>query len=121
LRTDGAERIGYTPDRSRVAPLADAEDLLTDRIDLVAIKLSHDLSDGGNPLFVLTDGSERERVFAVLTNESLLTRDLLDTPYGGLLDIENALVLWNDDEGAFNLVIDDEAVVDDASPPSLRG
>jgi len=121
LRTDGAERIGYTPDRSRVAPLADAEDLLTERIDLVAIKLSHDLSDGGNPLFVLSDGSERERVFAVLTNESLLTRDLLDAPYGGLLDIENALVLWNDDEAAFNLVIDDEAVVDDASPPSLRG
>jgi SAM-dependent methyltransferase len=120
LRTDGAERIAYTPDRSRVAPLADADELVTQRIDLVVIKISHDLSDGGNPLFVVSDGSERERVFAVLTNESLLTRDLLDAPYGGLLDIENALVLWNDDEGAFNLVIDDEAVVDDASPPSLR-
>ena len=120
LRTDGAERIPYTPDRSRVAPLADADDLVTQRIDLVVIKLSHDLSDGGNPLFVVSDGSERDRVFAVLTNESLLTQDLLDAPYGGLLDIENALVLWNDDEGAYNLVIDDQAVVDDASPPSLR-
>ena len=120
LRTDETERIAYTPDRSRVASLSEAGELVTERVDLVVIKLSHDLSDGGNPLFVVGDGSERERVFAVLTNESLLTQDLLDAPYGGLLDIENALILWNDDEGAFNLVIDDQAVVDDASPASLR-
>ncbi|MEF8882252.1 MAG: class I SAM-dependent methyltransferase [Halapricum sp.] len=114
LRTDGAERIAYTPDRSRVAPLAEAESVVTDRVDLVAIKLSHDLSDGGNPLFVVGDGSEREDVFAVRIDDSSLTRPLVDAPYGALLDFRNVLVLWNDDESAYNLVVDDEAVVDAA-------
>ena len=114
LRTDGAERIAYTPDRSRVARLGDAEEFVTERVNLVAIKLSNDLSDGGNPLFLVGDGSEREDVFAVLTNESLLTEDLQRARYGQLLFFENVLVLWNDDEGAYNLVVDDEAVVDAA-------
>jgi SAM-dependent methyltransferase len=114
LRTDGAERIDYTPSRDRVARLADAESVVTDRVDLVVVKLSHDLADGGNPLFVVGDGSEREECFAVLAHESSLTRDLKTAAYGDLLAIENALVLWNDDEGAYNLVIDDEAVVDAA-------
>ncbi|QSG09378.1 small ribosomal subunit Rsm22 family protein [Halapricum desulfuricans] len=112
LRTDGERRIEYTPDRSRVAPLAEAESLVTDRVDLVAIKLSHDLSEGGNPLFLVGDGSENEDVFAVLLDDSSLTRPLADAPYGALLDFENVLVLWNDDEAAYNLVVDDEAVVD---------
>ncbi|MCU4719037.1 small ribosomal subunit Rsm22 family protein [Halapricum hydrolyticum] len=114
LRTDGAKRIEYTPDRSRVAPLAEAESLVTDRIDLVAIKLSHDLSEGGNPLFLIGDGSENEDVFAVLIDDSSLTRPLAEAPYGALLDFENVLVLWNDDEEAYNLVVDDEVVVDAA-------
>jgi hypothetical protein len=29
-----------------------------------------------------------------------------------LLRFENVLVLWNDDEGAYNLVVDGETVVD---------
>lgn len=112
LRTDGAERIEYTPDRSRVAPLGEAESVVTDRVDLVAIKLSHDLADGGNPLFLVGDGSETEDVFAVLVDDSTLTRPLAEAPYGALLDFQNVLVLWNDDEEAYNLVVDDEAVVD---------
>ncbi|MFW6017691.1 MAG: small ribosomal subunit Rsm22 family protein [Halapricum sp.] len=114
LRIDGAKRIEYTPDRSRVAPLSEAESLVTDRINLVAIKLSHDLSEEGNPLFLIGDGSETEDVFAVLLDDSSLTRPLAEAPYGALLDFENALMLWNDDEGAYNLVVDDEAVVDAA-------
>ena len=112
LRIDGDRRIEYTPDRSRVAPLSEAESLVTDRVNLVAIKLSHDLSESGNPLFLVGDGSETEDVFAVLLDDSSLTRPLMEAPYGSLLDFENVLVLWNDDEGAYNLVVDDEAVVD---------
>jgi len=114
LRTDGRQRIPSTPDRSRVAKLAEAESLVTERVDLVAIKLSHDLADGANPLFLVGDGSERVDVFAVLVDDSVLTRDLVEAPYGALLDFENVLVLWNDDEGAYNLVVDNEAVVDAA-------
>ncbi len=112
LRTDGAERIEYTPDRSRVIPLGEVESVVTDRVDLVAIKLSHDLADGGNPLFLVGDGSENEDVFAVLVDDSALTRPLAAAPYGALLDFQNVLVLWNGDEEAYNIVVDDETVVD---------
>jgi hypothetical protein len=48
----------------------------------------------------------------VSTRESGLNRDLLAADYGAVLQFENVLVLWNDDEGAYNLVVDAETVVD---------
>jgi hypothetical protein len=43
---------------------------------------------------------------------SALNRTLLDAPYGAVLSVEGGLVLWNEDEGAYNVVIDGESVVD---------
>ncbi len=37
-----------------------------------------------------------------------------DADYGDLLSFENALVLWNDDEEAYNVVVDGETVIDRA-------
>jgi len=48
----------------------------------------------------------------VLTEQSTLNDALLTADYGDLLAIENTLVLWNDDEGAYNLVVDSETIVD---------
>lgn len=112
LRLDGRRAIEYTPDPSRVARMAEMDRHVTERIDLVALKLSPDLSDGGNPLFKVSDGSERIDHYAVLTRESALNEVLEDAPYGALLRFENVLVLWNDDEDAYNLVVDGETVVD---------
>jgi SAM-dependent methyltransferase len=113
LRTDGARRIEYTPDAARVARMADMDDHVTERIDCVGVKLSHDLAEGdGNPLFLVGDGSQRVDHFAVLTEPSTLNEALPAAEYGELLFVENALVLWNDDEGAYNLVVDAETVVD---------
>ena len=112
LRTDGKQAIEFQPDRSRVAKMAETEKHVTDRIDYVAIKLSNDLSEDGNPLFLVGDGSELVDHFAVLTKESALNRDLTEAAYGDLLQFENVLVLWNDDEGAYNLVVDGETIVD---------
>jgi SAM-dependent methyltransferase len=113
LRTDGKRAIEMTPDRSTHAPMSDAENFVTDRVNLLAIKLSHDLSEeGSNPLYLLGDGSQQVDHFAVVTDESLLNADLADAAYGDLLSIRNALVLWNDDEEAYNLVVDGETVVD---------
>jgi len=114
LRTDGRTRLAVSPDRSTHAPMADAEQFVTDRVNLLGVKLSHDLADGGNPLFLVGDGSEAVDHFAVLTEESELTADLVRADYGDLLSLRNVLVLWNDDEAAYNLVVDDEAVVDRA-------
>jgi hypothetical protein len=115
LRLDGREAIEMTPDRGVHAPMADAESYVTDRVNLLAVKLSHDLSDGeGNQLFLLGDGSEATDHFAVRTDPTMLNVDLVEADYGDLLSIQNALVLWNDDEGAYNVVVDGEAVVDRA-------
>jgi hypothetical protein len=114
LRTDGERRVDVRADPSRHARMADMEGHVTDRIDLLGVKLSRNLSDdeGGNPLFKIGDGSERLEQYAVLTRESGLNRDLLAADYGAVLQFENALALWNDDEGAYNLVVDAETVVD---------
>ncbi len=112
LRADGKRPFEYRPDRSRVAKMAETEKHVTDRIDCVGIKLSNDLSDGGNPLYLIGDGSQKIDHFAVLTERSALNRDLPETDYGDLLQFENVLVLWNDDEGAYNLVVDGETIVE---------
>ena len=112
LRTDGSRAIEYEPDPDRVAKMAESERHVTERIDVDALKLSPDLSEDGNPLFKIGDGSERTDHYAVLTRRSALNDDLGTAPYGALLRFENVLVLWNDDEAAYNLVVDDETVVD---------
>ena len=114
LRRDGERAIEYVPDQSRVARMADAEGYVTDRINVVGIKLSPDLRDDpdANPVFLVGDGSERIDHFAVLTRESVLNEDLRTSEYGDLLSFENVLALWNDDEGAYNLVVEAETVVE---------
>jgi SAM-dependent methyltransferase len=112
LRRDGTRAISYEPAPGRSAKMATMDDHVTERIDCVAIKLSHDLSEGGNPLFLIGDGSEQRDHFAVLAEESALNRDLRTADYGDLLRFENVLVLWNEDEQAYNLVVEGETVVD---------
>jgi len=112
LRTDGRRATEFTPDADRVAPMAEMERHVTQRIDCVALKLSHSLAEDGNPLFRIGDGSQDEDHYAVLVNESVLNRDLRTAGYGDLLALENVLVLWNDDEAAYNLVVGEDTVVD---------
>ncbi len=112
LRTDEKRRLDVTPNPDRWAKMADMEDHVSNRIDLVALKLSHSLSEGGNPLFKISDGSESVEHYAVLTRQTSLNSDLVDAGYGDLLAFESVLALWNDDEGAYNLVVDDETVID---------
>jgi len=116
LRLDGRRTYDLTLDESRTAKLANSETHVTNRVDAVFAKLSHDLSEGGNPLFRIGDGSQTADHFAVLTEESTLNADLRTADYGDLLSVENVLVLWNDDERAFNLVVDGETVVDRIPP-----
>ena len=112
LRTDGKRAIEYDPDSDRVGKMAETDRHVTERIDITALKLSPNLADDGHPVFKISDGSEAIDHYAVLTERSALNDVLLDAPYGSLLAFENALVLWNDDEGAYNLVVDGETVVD---------
>jgi SAM-dependent methyltransferase len=119
LRPDGTRRIAFDPDASRFAKMAETDRHVTERIDLAAVKLSHDLAvdaDGGHPLYLIGDGSQSVDHYAVLTRETGLNAALADAEYGDLLLFESVLVLWNDDEEAYNLVVDEETVVDRIAP-----
>ncbi len=113
LRLDGKRRIEIDLETSDWAKMAETERHVTNRVDLAAAKLSRSLSaEDANPLFKISDGSETVDHYAVLTRESSLNRPLLEADYGEVLTFEGILVLWNDDEGAYNLVVDEETIVD---------
>ncbi|WP_265110553.1 small ribosomal subunit Rsm22 family protein [Halosolutus halophilus] len=113
LRLDGRRRIDLDLDPDEWARMAEMDRHVTNRIDLVAAKLSRSLSeDDGNPLFKISDGSESIDHYAVLTRETSLNRALLEADYGEVLAFEQILALWNDDEEAYNLVVDEETIVD---------
>ncbi|MFB6162610.1 MAG: methyltransferase domain-containing protein [Halococcoides sp.] len=114
LRADDRRRYAFTPDADRVGTFADTADRVTERVDAVAITLSHDLGSDpdANPQFLIGDGSESRDHVAVLVRETTLNATLRTAGYGDCLQIENALVLDNADQEAYNLVIDDEAIVD---------
>ncbi|MFB6105751.1 MAG: small ribosomal subunit Rsm22 family protein [Halobacteriaceae archaeon] len=116
LRPDGRVRHDRRLDRGRVAAMADSDDHVTDRLRMVAAKLSHDLSPGedANPLYKVSDGSEAVDHYAVLVDETSLNDRLRRADYGDPLYFDSVLCLWNDDEEAFNLVVDEETVVDPA-------
>ena len=112
LRRDGERAVRFRPTQGAVAKLAASERHVTERVDCAVLKLSPDLSEGGNPLFLVGDGSQQLDHFAVVTESTPLNRALVEAGYGELLLVERALVLWNDDEGAYNLVVDGETIVD---------
>ncbi|ELY37909.1 small ribosomal subunit Rsm22 family protein [Natronorubrum tibetense] len=123
LRLDGQRRMNVSLEASDWARMTDMDQHVTNRIDLVAAKLSRSLSgdddddyrDGSgrsNPLFKISDGSESIDHYAVLTGETSLNQPLLEADYGEICSFEQILALWNDDEGAYNLVVDEETIVD---------
>ena len=117
LRPDGDRRTAIRASPDRHARMAEMERHVTNRIDLLAVKLSRNLTDDAdaNPLFKIGDGSESTEHYAVSTVADPLNRALLDADYGDVLAFENALCLWNDDEGAYNLVVDGETIVERAA------
>jgi SAM-dependent methyltransferase len=119
LRRDGVRRLDVTASQSQYARMADTETHVPNRIKAIAVKLSHDLTDrdDGNPLFKLGDGSQATDHYAVLTNETALNDALSHADYGDLLTFDGVLALWNDDEGAYNLVVDEHTTVDHAPAP----
>jgi len=116
LRPDGKRRVDVRASDGRCARMADSEDHVTERVNYLAVKLSHDLSDGDNALYRVGDGSQTVDHYLVCTRETVLNDDLRTADYGSVVFVENGLVLWNDDEGAYNVVVDDETVVDLVAP-----
>ena len=134
IRRDGTARAPVSANPRRHAAMETMETHVTNRIDLMAVKLSHDLTTSPtensnqyrrghgssnlqtsydtNPVFKIGDGSQTTDHYAVVTVKDTLTEPLLTAEYGAILAFENVLCLWNDDEDAYNLVVDDESVID---------
>ncbi|GAB3031023.1 small ribosomal subunit Rsm22 family protein [Natronobiforma cellulositropha] len=127
LRRDGVQRVDFDLDPADWARMADMDRHVPNRINVVAAKFSRNLSaeddDGtghgggresgrANPLFKVTDGSESVDHYVVVTSVTELNRPLLEADYGEVCSFEQALALWNDDEEAYNLVVDEETIVD---------
>lgn len=116
LRRDGRRKYDVSATRDRFLPLADATDHVSERANVIGVKLSHDIATGDRPLFAIGDGSETVECFAVMPVSSSLTASLAKAPYGAILGIEQGLILWNEDEAAINLVVDDETIVTQFAP-----
>ncbi|WP_336038098.1 small ribosomal subunit Rsm22 family protein [Halobacterium yunchengense] len=113
LRSDGVREHDVALEGDRLLRLAAVDEWVTDRADAVLAKLSRNLAgEDANPLFKVSDGSEATDCYAVLVRPTSLNRDLERADYGDLLSVESALVLYNGDEDAYNLVVDEETVVD---------
>jgi len=113
LRHDDRRRVVLQLSPARFAKLADSERHVTDRVDLVAAKLSHNLAeDDANPLYKVSDGSEDTEHYAVHVRETSLNESLRTAGYGDVIHFEQILVLWNNDEQAYNLVVDEDTIVD---------
>lgn len=116
MRPDGTRRFDVTATEAEVLPLERTPDAIGERVDAMVVKLSGDLADGTTPVYRVGDGSQTEPCFAVHVAPTVLNEALDSAPYGAVLRMERALVLWNDDEHAINLVVDDEATVAQLAP-----
>lgn len=116
LRPDRRRRYPIDASERDHLPLADVESAIGERVDALVVKLSGDLAEAGNPVYRIGDGSQAVPVFAVHVAADSLSAPLTDAPYGAVLRLDRTLVLWNDDEAAANLVVDDETIVERVAP-----
>lgn len=116
MRPDGVRRFDVTGREARELPLGRARGAIGERVAALVVKLSGDLAAAGNPVYRVGDGSQTEPCFATHVAPTGRTEALETAPYGAVLRLARALVLWNDDEGAINLVVDDETAVDQIAP-----
>lgn len=116
MRTDGVRRYELDASETDSLPLGRTSSAIGERVDVIVVKLSGDLASDGNPIYRVGDGSQTEDCFGTHVSLTEMNRSLKEAPYGAVLRFERALVLWNDDEEAINLVIDDETFIDQLAP-----
>lgn len=112
LRIDDERRFNVRGNPARFTEVTEMERHVTNHIDLLAVKLSHDFSERNSQVFKINDGGKAADHYAVRTRDAVLNVDMTGADYGGVLVFENVLSLWGDDEEAHNLVVDNETLVD---------
>ncbi|MFB6112861.1 MAG: methyltransferase domain-containing protein [Halodesulfurarchaeum sp.] len=112
LRRDDTSRYDVSLSTDAVAKMGEMDRHVSNRIVVIGVKLSNDLGSDDHAVFKISDGSESLAHFAVLVNETGLNRELIDAEYGDLLRFDGVLALYNEDESAYNLVVDEETIVD---------
>ncbi len=112
LRWDYQTLFRHSKDTSRCVMLSDIGTRVGKRANVIAVKLSQDLSEGKNALFLIGDGSEKIDNYAVIVKETPQNRIISEMVYGGIVLIRNVLVLWNGDEASYNLIVDKETIIE---------
>ena len=70
LRWDYQTLFRHSKDTSRCVMLSDIGTRVGKRVNVIAVKLSQDLSEGKNALFLIGDGSEKIDNYAVIVKET---------------------------------------------------
>jgi 2-polyprenyl-3-methyl-5-hydroxy-6-metoxy-1,4-benzoquinol methylase len=111
LRWDSQTLFRHPGDISRCVKLSDIGTRIGKRVDIIVVKLSQDLSEGQNSLFLVGDGSEKIDNYIVIVKETPQNRVMAEAEYGRIVLIRDVLVLWNEDETSYNLIVDKETTV----------
>ena len=114
LRKDDKRHIAYMPTRQDVQPLHESKQSIGNRLNTCVVKLSGalDTDSGNSAVYVIGDGSQSTEHFATVVQESHHNRYVQEAQYGDILLIRNGLFLWNEDNEAINVVIDNQTSVD---------
>ena len=112
LRWDSQTLFRHSKDTSRCIMLSEVGTCVGKRTNVIAVKLSQNLSEGKNALFLIGDGSEKIDNYAVIVKETPQNRIISEIDYGEIILIKDALVLWNDDEASYNLIVDKETIIE---------
>jgi len=111
LRWDSQTLFRHHEDTSRCVRLSEIGTQIGKRVDIIVVKLSQDLSEGKNSLFLVGDGSEKIDNYIVIVKETSQNRIMVEAEYGRIVLIRGVLVLWNEDETSYNLIVDKETTI----------
>jgi SAM-dependent methyltransferase len=98
----------YTIDKdSSFSRLSSLKGRIGRRVNVVGGLMSGDIGDKGTHVFLICDGTSRQPVYVVLPHFHLSpeNRELLSLPYSSILEINGALVRFNQKHGAWNLFL----------------
>ena len=95
------------PSNTRALRLSQVRRHTDKRVNVIAAKMSEELGDRKTHMIRLCDGSADIPVFAVMPSYHITpeNRDIIDVPYGTVLELNNVLVRYNPKYDAYNLLV----------------
>jgi SAM-dependent methyltransferase len=92
-------------------------------VTVIAARMSENLGDNRTMIFRICDGSAMGPVYALLPLHHLApsNRDLIDAPYGAVLELRGVMVRYNSEYDSYNLLVRRETAIQILKGQSLSG